>query len=139
MSQRTIRIAVSVAVVLVALVGLMSLSLGETAAYFKHVDEVMVAPEQWYEKNLQLHGFVVDKSIERRPNTLDYRFRVNHNGKIVQATYTGIVPDTFKGGSEVVLRGRLLPHGFEVEPGGVMAKCPSKYEAKPGYTAGGGS
>jgi len=138
MSQKAIRISLSAVVVLAAIAGLMSMSLGETAAYYKHVDEVMAAPEQWYHKNLQLHGHVVDKSIERRPNTLDYRFRVEANGKVVQATYSGIVPDTFKGGSEVVLKGRLSPHGFEVEPDGVMAKCPSKYEAKPGSTVGGG-
>jgi cytochrome c-type biogenesis protein CcmE len=138
MSQRTIRIAISAVVVAGALAGLLSLSLGETAAYYKHVDEVMTSPEQWYEKNLQLHGHVVDKSIERRPNTLDYRFRVESNGQVVLATYTGIVPDTFKSGSEVVLKGRLSPHGFQVDPDGVMAKCPSKYEAKPGSTVGGG-
>jgi len=45
------------------------------------------------------------------------------------------VPDTFKDDAEVVLKGTLTPHGFEVEPNGVMAKCPSKYEAKPGATA----
>ena len=138
MSQRTIRIAISAAVVIAAVAGLMSLSLGETAAYYKHVDEVMTAPEQWYEKNLQLHGHVVDNSIERRPNTLDYRFRVESNGHVVLATYTGIVPDTFKSGSEVVLKGRLSPQGFQVQPDGVMAKCPSKDEAKPGSTVGGG-
>jgi cytochrome c-type biogenesis protein CcmE len=129
MSQRTIRIAISVVVVVGSLVGLLSMSLGETAAYYKHVDEVMAAPEQWYEKNLQLHGHVVDGSIMRRPNTLDYRFSVQSNGKVVQATYTGVVPDTFKGGSEVVLKGRLSPDGFAVQPrDGIMAKCPSKYD-----------
>ena len=137
MSQRAIRTVLSVVVVLAALGGLMSLSLGETAAYYKHVDEVMVAPDQWYHKNLQLHGHVVDKSIMRRPNTLEYRFQVESNGKVVTASYTGIVPDTFKGGSEVVLKGRLTEAGFDVEPNGVMAKCPSKYEAKPGSTVGG--
>ena len=45
------------------------------------------------------------------------------------ASYTGIVPDTFKDGSEVVLKGHLEPDGFAVEPNGVMAKCPSKYDA----------
>jgi cytochrome c-type biogenesis protein CcmE len=128
MSQRSIRVALSAVVIVAAFGGLLSLSLGETAAYYKHVDEVMAAPEQWYDKNLQLHGHVVENSIERRPNTLDYRFRVHAKGHVVTATYTGIVPDTFKGGSEVVLRGRLAPHGFEVQPDGVMAKCPSKYE-----------
>jgi len=138
MSQKTIRVALSAVVILAAIGGLMSMSLGETAAYYKHVDEVMASPDQWYEKNLQLHGTVIDGSIMRRPNSLDYRFRVENNGKVVQASYTGIVPDTFKGGSEVVLKGRLSPEGFRVEPDGVMAKCPSKYEAKPGSTAGGG-
>ena len=130
MSQRNIRVALSAAVVIAALAGLMSMSLGETAAYYKHVDEVMTSPDQWYDKNLQLHGHVVDKSIMRRPNTLEYRFQVEANGKVVTANYTGIVPDTFKGGSEVVLKGRLSSQGFHVEPDGVMAKCPSKYEPK---------
>jgi cytochrome c-type biogenesis protein CcmE len=138
MSKRTIRIALSTAVVLVALGGLMSLSLGETAAYYKHVDEVMAAPDEWYGKNLQLHGHVVDQSILRRPNTLEYRFQIHANGKMVQASYTGIVPDTFKSGSEVVLKGRLTEAGFHVEPDGVMAKCPSKYEAAPASAVPGG-
>jgi cytochrome c-type biogenesis protein CcmE len=42
------------------------------------------------------------------------------------------VPDTFKDEAEVVLKGTLTPGGFTVEPNGVMAKCPSKYEPKPG-------
>jgi cytochrome c-type biogenesis protein CcmE len=46
----------------------------------------------------------------------------------VTAFYTGIVPDTFKDGSEVVLAGVLTPDGFRVAPNGVMAKCPSKYQ-----------
>ena len=129
MSQRTIRIAISTVVVVGALAGLMSLSIGEAAAYYMHVDEVMASPEQWRDKNLQLHGHVVDGSIMRRPNTLDYRFKIHANGKVITANYTGIVPDTFKDGSEVVLKGRLSQDGFAVQPkDGIMAKCPSKYE-----------
>jgi cytochrome c-type biogenesis protein CcmE len=138
MTQRSIRIALSAVVILAAIGGLMAMSLNANKAYFMHVDEVMAAPDTWYQKNLQLHGHVVDGSIMKRPNTLDYRFSVEANGKVVQATYSGIVPDTFKGGSEVVLKGRLTEAGFHVEPDGVMAKCPSKYEAKPGSTVGGG-
>ena len=53
----------------------------------------------------------------------------------MHASYTGILPDTFKDEAEVVLNGRLTADGnFEVAPNGVMAKCPSKYEeAKPEY------
>jgi cytochrome c-type biogenesis protein CcmE len=52
----------------------------------------------------------------------------------VRATYSGIVPDTFKDDAEVVLKGTLTPDGFKVDPNGVMAKCPSKYEPMAGAT-----
>ena len=51
-------------------------------------------------------------------------------GGVIEASYTGIVPDTFKGEAEVVLKGRLSAEGFNVDPNGVVAKCPSKYEEK---------
>ena len=50
----------------------------------------------------------------------------------MNATHTGIVPDTFKDGAEVVLKGTLSPSGFAVDSDGVMAKCPSKYEQRKG-------
>ena len=89
----------------------------------------MANPAEWQGKRMSLHGFVVDKSILGKPGTLEYLFQVQSNGKVISARYTGVVPDTFKDGSEVVLKGQLGPHGFDVSPNGVMAKCPSKYEA----------
>ena len=128
MTAKSIRIALTAAAILLALGGLMYTTLSEGTEYYKHVDEVMVEPEAWYGKKLQLHGHVVDGSIERRPNSLDYRFQVQANGQVVRATYTGVVPDTFRDGSEVVIKGELSEAGFSVSPNGVMAKCPSKYE-----------
>ena len=130
MTTKALKIAVTVLVLTGALAGLMYTSLAEGTEYYKHVDEVMVDPAAWHGKKLQLHGFVVDKSILRKPDTLEYRFQIQSNGHVVNASYTGVVPDTFKGGSEVVLKGTLGPQGFDVNHDGVMAKCPSKYEAK---------
>jgi cytochrome c-type biogenesis protein CcmE len=102
--------------------------LSEGTEYYKHVDEVMADPGAWYGKNLQLHGFVQGEPARKR-DSLDYRFDVQSNGKVVRAYYTGIVPDTFKADSEVVLKGRLETDGtFHVAKDGVMAKCPSKYD-----------
>jgi cytochrome c-type biogenesis protein CcmE len=134
MSKKTARALVSTMIIGGALALLLSISLSEGAQYYKHVDEVMASPEQWYGKNLQLHGFVVDDSHEVNPKTLQHRFSIRTGAHTVNARYTGVVPDTFKNGSEVVLTGRLGADGFQVAPGGVMAKCPSKYEA--GKTAG---
>jgi cytochrome c-type biogenesis protein CcmE len=129
MSKKTTRAVISAVVLLTALIAVMYTTVSEGAQYYKHVDEVMNDPSQWYGKNMQLHGFVVDKSVEQRPNTLDYRFKLKTGEYAVLAMYTGVVPDTFKDGAEVVLTGQLGPNGFQVAPNGVTAKCPSKYEA----------
>jgi cytochrome c-type biogenesis protein CcmE len=101
--------------------------------WYKHVDEVVSQATMWQGKRLQLHGRVVKGSIRRRPSgaTYEYRFQLENNGRAVEAHHTGLVPDTFKDEAEVVLKGRLTQHGyFQVAPDGVMAKCPSKYEAR---------
>ena len=137
MKTKALKIVATAVVLLGAFGGLMYTSLAEGTEYYKHVDEVMTDPAAWHGKRLQLHGYVVEKSIMRRPDTLDYIFQIQSNGKIVNARYTGVVPDTFKDGSEVVIKGTLTHDGFHVVPNGVMAKCPSKYEAKgPAGTTG---
>ena len=132
MNNKGFKIGLTTLVLTLTFGGLLYTTMAEGTEYYKHVDEVMAQPDNWYGKKLQLHGFVVPDSIMKKPNSLDYWFQVQQNGKIVTATYTGVVPDTFKSDSEVVLKGELSSSGFKVQPNGVMAKCPSKYEAKPG-------
>jgi cytochrome c-type biogenesis protein CcmE len=129
MKAKSIKIAATAVVLVAAFSGLMYTSLSEGTEYYKMVDEVMAEKEAWTGKRLQLHGYVVENSIMQKPDTLEYRFQVQNNGQVVRASYTGVLPDTFKDGSEVVLKGQLGPDGFAVAPNGVMAKCPSKYEA----------
>lgn len=132
MTHKTLKIGLTSLVLLLAFGGMLYTTLAEGTEYYKHVDEVMASPDQWYGKNLQLHGYVVPSSILWKRGSLEYRFKVQSNGQVVNATYTGIVPDTFKDDAEVVLKGTLSADGFAVAPNGVMAKCPSKYEARPG-------
>jgi cytochrome c-type biogenesis protein CcmE len=134
MSNKAIKIGLTVLVLAVALAGLLRATLREGTEYFKNVDEVLAKPSDWHGKNLQLHGYVVRDSILRKRDSLEYRFRVTskvgESAHIVSVHYTGIVPDTFSDDAEVVLKGKLAPDGFQVSPGGVSAKCPSKYEAQ---------
>lgn len=134
MTHRYIKIGITATVLVLAFAGLLWSTLREGTEYYKHVDEVLVNPQQWEGKQLQLHGHVVTKSILVKPDTLEYKFEVQNNGKVIPASYKGIVPDTFKDRpgeeAEVVLKGRLTSEGaFHVDPNGIMAKCPSKYEA----------
>ena len=136
MKHKAVKVGLTSLVLALTFGGLLYTTMAEGTEYYKHVDEVMTQPEPWYGKKLQMHGFVVPNSIKQRKNSLDYIFQVQSNGHIVNASYTGVVPDTFKSDSEVVLKGVLSADGFKVQPNGVMAKCPSKYEAKPGGAPG---
>jgi cytochrome c-type biogenesis protein CcmE len=137
MTPKAIKIAVTVVVLAAALGGLMYTTLAQGTEYYIHVDEVMKDPAAWQGKRLQLHGYVTD--LRQRPDSLEYKFQVKYNGKIIGARYTGVVPDTFKNDAEVVLKGQLRSDGFAVEPNGVMAKCPSKYTAQSPATRASGN
>ena len=129
MQRKALKIGLTTTVLMAAFGGLLWTTMADGAAYYQHVDEVMVEPDAWHGKRLQVHGYAED--IRVRPKSMDYLFDIQNNGYVVHAEYTGIVPDTFKNDAEVVVTGRLEGDTLVVEPNGIMAKCPSKYEAKP--------
>lgn len=139
MPHRYIKVTLTAVVLVLAFAGMMWTTLREGTEYYKNVDEVLPQAHEWSGKQLQLHGYVVPGSIYRKRDSLEYKFKVQNNparanqadgDHVIDASYTGIVPDTFKDEAEVVLKGRLTPTGFHTDPNGVTAKCPSKYEAK---------
>ena len=130
MKSKAIKIAATAVVLALALGGLLYSTLREGTEYYKHVDEVMTDPAAWQGKRLQLHGFVVDKSICVKPDTLEYRFQVQNNGKVDPGRATpASCPTRSRTAPRSCSRAICRPDGFAVEPNGVMAKCPSKYEA----------
>jgi cytochrome c-type biogenesis protein CcmE len=48
-------------------------------------------------------------------------------GKPLPVTYTGTVPDPFRGGREIVLTGAMKAGTFVGEPETLITKCPSKF------------
>jgi cytochrome c-type biogenesis protein CcmE len=135
------KIVASVVVITGAVAFLLTASMKQGAEFYKHVDEVMTKVDAWRGKRLQVHGNVVDGSIEQAKGTLLYRFRLESRPPrpyaVIAATYSGLVPDTFKSGAEVVAKGTLTADNkLDVIPDGITAKCPSKYDADKAGTAG---
>ena len=117
--------------VLVVLIGLVASTVrGSAIVYSKYVDEIM-APGQaaaWTGRTVRVEGLVVPGSIENRPGTSEYRFRISRNHAVMPVTYRGIVPDTFRDCAGVTVRGQLdEAHRFTADE--LIAKCPSRYEA----------
>jgi cytochrome c-type biogenesis protein CcmE len=126
-----IKVALSVAVVLGGVIYMIATTVGSGDAleYYKQVDEVLAEPGRWQGKRLQVHGNVVSGSILKRKGSLDFRFAIHKNGKWLDVSYTGLVPDAFKDCAELVIKGKLGPdQTFNADT--LSAKCPSKYEGK---------
>jgi cytochrome c-type biogenesis protein CcmE len=97
--------------------------------YSKYVDEVLAEPARYRQSELRVEGMVQTGTVQNESGSRDFRFRVERNGRSMPVHYVGIVPDTFREGIGVTVRGRLLASG-DFEAREVVAKCPSKYEMR---------
>ena len=129
MSHKAIKIGLTALVLATAFGALLFTTLQDNLQYYKYVDEVASAQHEWEGKTLLVHGNVVPGSIFRKRDSLDWKFDLQRNGKVISATYTGSAPDNFKDNAEVILTGQFTPHGFSATD--MTAKCPSKYEEAP--------
>jgi len=133
MQSRTIKILLTLAVIGGGVGYLLFSSLKSDVTPYKHVEQVMVSPDTWTNRPLQVHGFVepgsVHKRIEGQQQKTD--FVLESKGKRLFVTTIAPTPDTFKDTAEVVAKGKLTKHEdgrYVLEAHELTAKCPSKYE-----------
>jgi cytochrome c-type biogenesis protein CcmE len=79
----------------------------------------------------EMTGKVVPGSIRRHGSGIAFRVvDRDGSGPSLPVSYTGTIPDPFKGGREIVLTGQVERGGtFLGEPETLITKCPSKYTA----------
>ncbi len=99
--------------------------------YYLTVDELLARNDAAYGERVRLMGKVEEGSIVRNSETNTLRFAVaDEDGTSLPVVYSGMVPDAFKQGADVVVEGSLTRAGtFEADS--LLVKCPSKYEARP--------
>jgi cytochrome c-type biogenesis protein CcmE len=77
-------------------------------------------------RQFRLGGMVLKDSVQREPGSLTVRFVVSDFANTVPVRYTGVLPDLFKEGTGVVVRGKLGAGGeFVAEE--VLAKHDENY------------
>jgi cytochrome c-type biogenesis protein CcmE len=76
----------------------------------------------------KLTGKVVDGSVKRQGETLSFAVRDRNGSASVPVTYTGVVPDPFRDGREVIVDGKLEGGTFVGERDSLVTKCPSKFQ-----------
>ncbi len=76
----------------------------------------------------EMDGEVVPGSIRHHGASIDFRV-VDSGGKgqSLPVSYTGTIPDPFRGGREIVLSGAMDNGTLVGEPETLTTKCPSKF------------
>ncbi len=77
-------------------------------------------------------GKVVPGSIRHRGAGLRFRVADRDGGPSIPVTYSGTVPDPFRGGREIVLTGQVLHGTFLGQRDTLVTKCPSKFTTSNG-------
>jgi Cytochrome c-type biogenesis protein CcmE len=126
MNGKTALIA-SILVVVAALGFLVYTGLSDNMVYYYHVDEFLPKATSLQGEVIKVNGKVSEGSI--RKDHMNYSF-VIHGAvqNTVNVAYTGVVPDTFKDGSDVVVEGTYDPGAKQFHATTLLAKCPTKYE-----------
>ena len=122
--QRMTLIALVLAGVTVA-AGFALRAFQENLLYFYNPSQV-VAGEAPGERAFRLGGMVAADSVTREEGSMTVAFTVTDFANSVNVSYTGVLPDLFREGQGVVVRGQLKPEGhFEAEE--VLAKHDENY------------
>ena len=113
----------------IALGFLVYTGLGDNMVYYYPVDEFAKKAPLLTGDIIKINGHVAVGTVKKQG--MDYDFIVQGTGSNqVHVSYTGIVPDTFKEGSDVVVEGKYDAEARLFHCTTLMAKCPSKYEEK---------
>jgi cytochrome c-type biogenesis protein CcmE len=80
-------------------------------------------------RTYQLTGKVV-AGYTRDGTVTDFRVRDRTGATSVPVRYTGVLPDPFRAGREVIVKVRKQGDMFVGEPDSLVTKCPSKFSAE---------
>ena len=127
MKRRTIRIY-SISLVLVLLSGLFFMfikTFNDNLLFYRSPSQITETefPENYV---FRVGGVVLDGSLVKSKNTMNVKFSITDYEKSLPISYTGILPDLFREGQGVVIRGKLGDDGiFYAEE--VLAKHDETY------------
>jgi cytochrome c-type biogenesis protein CcmE len=129
--KRRIRliVALSAAVLLASALVYTSFSAATEARTPSQLLSTTLSPGQ----SVELTGKVAAGSVHRTGDSLRFAVRDRSGkGPAVPVVYSGIVPDPFRVGREVVVTGKLKDGTLVGERDSLVTKCPSKFQTKPG-------
>lgn len=115
-------------IVLAAVLFLAYAGSSESWVKYMSVDAFQAEP-QHQALRVRLHGTVAEEGLDANAGLMQANFSLQGDSTAVPVTFSGIVPDMFQAGAEVVVEGKLDEHGtFQADI--LLTKCASKYESE---------
>lgn len=125
--KRKIRLVAALGVAVLLSVALIYTSFSASTEAKEPSQLLAAAPGTSYE----MTGRVVPGSIHQQGSGIAFRVvDRDGGGRSLPVTYTGTVPDPFRGGREIILTGAVQSGTFVGEPETLITKCPSKFTTK---------
>ncbi len=122
--KRKIRLVVALSVAVLLAAALVYTSFSASSPAEQPSQLVGAAPGT----NADLTGRVVKGSVRHHGERLTFRVADREGGgPTLPVSYTGTVPDPFRGGREIVVTGEVEHGTFVGEPDTLTTKCPSKF------------
>ena len=132
--NRNLRFVFGSSVIVGAIGYLMYTGIRETSSYYLTIQEFLPRKAEYGNTALRVAGRVQSGSIDYDPRSLRLRFHLAafsdaaQAGMSVPVSFTGIKPDMFADGRDVIVEGRYTDGVLQASQ--VLTSCPSKYEAK---------
>lgn len=128
--SRTVSVLISIAIAVSAACYLLISGFDDTVVYYKTVDELLAEPERYSSRPVRINGRLLPDSVQIKPNTNEYRFKLTKRSDVVTVSYDGILPDTMIEGKDLVVQGVFDTQKHIFVASEILTKCPSKYEAE---------
>jgi cytochrome c-type biogenesis protein CcmE len=144
--NRNLRFVLGSAVIVAAIGWLMYTGIRETSSYYLTIQEFLPKKDEYGNMPLRVAGRVQPGSIDYDARTLQLKFHLAGfpdpkaaaptADMAVPVAFTGIKPDMFADGRDVIVEGRYTDGVLHAKQ--VLTSCPSKYEAKTAEAAAAG-
>jgi cytochrome c-type biogenesis protein CcmE len=101
---------------------------GATAEYYMTITQLRSCPS-CSARTVRVAGVVMAGSITRDASNQVVNFKITDaKTTAMPVVYSGVVPDIFQAGAQVVVEGKLGSNGvFQAQT--LLTKCPSKFQA----------
>lgn len=124
--KRQVRLFIALGLALVLAAGLVYTSFNASSEARQPTELSQAVPG----KNYEMTGRVVKGSIRKTGDGIAFRVSDRDGSGSLPVTYSGVVPDPFRGGREIVLKGKVEDGVFVGDRDTLVTKCPSKFSEK---------